>query len=69
MPGGAQIPTAFFREPLTKSILEGDDKNNQKILGYKSLHYEHMREFIQQQELIGNQIKFALHNSKYAVGF
>ena len=27
LPGGAQIPTAFFREPLTETILEGDDKD------------------------------------------
>ena len=51
MPGGAQIPTAFFRDPRAHTILEGDNKENQKLIGYKSLHYEHMREFIQNQEL------------------
>ena len=48
LPGGAQIPTAFFRDPQTQTILEGDKKDRQKLLGYKSLHYEHMREYIQQ---------------------
>ena len=46
MPGGAQIPTAFFRDPKANIILEGDEKENQRLIGYKSLHYEHMREFI-----------------------
>ena len=66
LPGGAQIPTAFFRDPRTKEVLEGDEEGKQKYLGYKSLHYEHMREYIQIQENLGNQVKFALLDSNYA---
>ena len=39
------------------------------MLGYKALHYEHMREWIQSQELKGNTIKFSLLESKYCIGF
>ena len=67
--GGAHIPTAFFRDPQLNVKLEGDDKENLNVLGYKSLHYDHMRQFIQEQELAGNQIKFSLLDSKYAVCF
>jgi hypothetical protein len=34
-----------------------DHTDNPKILGYKSLHYEHMTAYIQKQEYAGNIIK------------
>ena len=37
--------------------------------GYKALHYEHMREWLQRQEAVGNIIKFSLMDSKYCIGF
>ena len=52
--GGATIPVAFFRDPKVEDLLPGDKAGQQRLLGYKSLHYEHMREFIQKQELLGN---------------
>ena len=40
-----------------------------KEKGFKSLHYEHMKEWLQKQENAGNIVKFALMDSKYCVGF
>ena len=40
-----------------------------KEKGFKSLHYEHMKEWLQRQEKAGNIVKFALMDSKYCVGF
>lgn len=39
------------------------------MLGYKSVHYEALREWLQNQELNGNTIKFSMLDQKYCIGF
>jgi len=60
LPGGASIPTSIFRDP---KLHEPDQSN------FKTQHYEHMRQWLQAQELKGNIIKFSLLDSKYCVGY
>ena len=70
MPGGATIPTSLFRNPKFLQIKRSSKSLDEaKLLGFKALHYEHMREWIHKQERIGNIIKFSLIDSKYCVGF
>ena len=75
LPGGATLPTALFRDPqagIDVDSLRFSDNPPEDIAilnGFKSMHYEHMREWVQGQELKGNTIKFANLDSKYCVGF
>ena len=36
---------------------------------YKSKHYDHLKQFIQKQESIGNIIKLAKNNNQYLIGY
>jgi hypothetical protein len=38
-------------------------------ISFKNLHFEHMREFIQKQETVGNMIKFAKFDDQFAIGY
>ena len=53
LPGGATIPTALFRDPnnmrssFCVADLRGPPPEESEIDNYKSLHFEHMREWLQ----------------------
>ena len=55
-----------YEEHLVNEILSKLNKGP-ALLGYKSLHYEHMRAYILSQEIEGNCIKMPKNNSKFAV--
>ena len=75
LPGGATLPTSLFRDPevikkeASRLSERGPPKDESTLNNFKLLHFEHMRQWIHNQELKGNTIKFSTFDSKYCIGF
>jgi len=82
--GGAALPVAMFNHPYgtpkEKQQILRQDKTPSILMqlkkkhsigqpSYTLSHYEHIKEFIEKHEKLGNPIRFAKNNNQYAVGY